>query len=92
MSWFEELVQLPTLDVRDSLSFFDTVFDLLSADERALLPKTFVQWVTYTPEKVQIYLFDDGMGEDLKERVERPLREPELAATGSSGFLDRHVW
>ncbi|MEK7746510.1 MAG: recombinase family protein, partial [Elusimicrobiota bacterium] len=75
--------------VRDSLNFFDTVFDLLSPAEKADLLKTFIQRVTYSLEKVQIQVYDEPLDQKTKEGLEGALLVPEPAGV-SSGSLSRN--
>jgi len=79
--------------IQDSLTFFDIVYDFLSHEEKATLIKTFVQRFTYTPEEVQIYIYNDLLDEKTRENAAKALKRPELpmVTTGSSGFLNRQI-
>ena len=77
--------------VRDSLNFFDTVFDLLTEEEKAQLIKTFIQKVTYSLEKIQIRVYDELLNKKTKEGLREALSVPEPAGV-SSGSLSRNKW
>ena len=75
--------------VRNSLNFFDTVFDLLSEEEKAQLLRTFIQRVTYSLENIQIRVYDEPLDKKTKEGLKEALSVPEPAGV-SSGSLSRN--
>ncbi|MCI0341668.1 MAG: recombinase family protein [Planctomycetales bacterium] len=79
--------------IGDGLAFMDAVLDLLSPEEKARLLRTFVQRVTYTPERVQLFLFNEPLDTLTRREVRRLLAEEPgdgaglLAAKGTAGPL-----
>lgn len=72
--------------IKNNLVFFDTVYDLLSPEEKSALLMTFVQRVTYTPERVQLFLFNEPLDENTRREAAR------MVTSGSTDFLLRKVW
>ncbi len=52
--------------VEDYLKFFDTVYELMSDEDKRALLKTFVQKVACYEDKVHVYLYDEPSENDLK--------------------------
>ena len=64
--------------VKDSCTFFDTVFDVMTEAEKRDLILTFVQSVTYTSEKIRIELFS------------QPIPREKLGKNGELDPLKQH--
>jgi DNA invertase Pin-like site-specific DNA recombinase len=79
----------PAIDeqaIADGLEFFDTVYDLMEPEDKAVLLKTFVQRVTYTPETVKLYLYNDPLDDATKAYLK------EAVTTVSLGSMRRQEW
>ncbi|MCI0342679.1 MAG: recombinase family protein [Planctomycetales bacterium] len=73
----DQRVSVNRAAVRDGVALMHAVLDRLTLEEQAQLVRTYVRRVTFTPEKVQVFLYDDPSpwaGETagaLRDRLER---------------------